>query len=337
MQKMWNNWWWLGLLLPWATAALAAQFTEGFVSSPLQRGWKQTGVTNLFVWNATNQNLEVTWDSSRSNSFFYLPLGTVVGKEDNFRFAFDLNMQDIAAGATAGKPYTFQIALGLFNSTNVISTNFFRGAGRSLAYGPRNLVTFDYFPDTEVVDATFAMTSISANTTSFLVSHNHPLLLDPGVLYHIEMVYTAADHTLRMNALRDGLPFGTPPNNTMEAIDLTTSEDFRVDCFAVCSYNDDHQPPFGAAGSVLAHGTVDNVSITCPEPPLNRIAGGVTNTAWELALPTNTNWVFTLQRSLDLKYWTNVTSGTGKPSILLRDTNQAVLNAGFYRIAAERP
>jgi hypothetical protein len=35
--------------------------------------WRQFGDGSLFQWNATNQHLEVTWDSSRTNSLFYRP------------------------------------------------------------------------------------------------------------------------------------------------------------------------------------------------------------------------------------------------------------------------
>src|ERR1051325_6612720 len=46
---------------------------EDFRFNPLTNGWKVFGQTNLFAWNATNQNLEVIWDSSKSNSYFYKP------------------------------------------------------------------------------------------------------------------------------------------------------------------------------------------------------------------------------------------------------------------------
>src|SRR4051812_19553679 len=94
----------------------AAVISENFSNDPLARGWKMFGDTNLFCWNATNQNLEVTWDSSRTNSFFRLPLGTIVSSNDDFSIAFDLRMHDIAIGTSSNKPDTFQIALGFVNS-----------------------------------------------------------------------------------------------------------------------------------------------------------------------------------------------------------------------------
>jgi len=49
-------------------AALAAEFVESFSSDPLQHGWKVIGDADLFQWDRTNQNLQVTWDSAQPNS-----------------------------------------------------------------------------------------------------------------------------------------------------------------------------------------------------------------------------------------------------------------------------
>jgi hypothetical protein len=119
-------------VLGWLVATLslgAATITESFSSDPIARGWKTFGDHSLFAWNATNQNLAVTWDSSRSNSYFYLPLGTVLSKSDDFSFAFDLRLSDIAIGLSSNKPCTFQIAIGLLNSQSATKTNFYVGTG----------------------------------------------------------------------------------------------------------------------------------------------------------------------------------------------------------------
>ena len=75
--------------------AQAAVFTEEFASPPAARGWRTFGDGSLFSWNATSQNLEVTWDSARPNSYFFRPLGTIVGKSDDFSFQFDLRLHSI--------------------------------------------------------------------------------------------------------------------------------------------------------------------------------------------------------------------------------------------------
>src|SRR4051812_17162265 len=70
-------------LVLWLLAASLARpaiISEDFAADPARHGWRIFGDTSLFHWNATNQNLEASWDSSRTNSFFYLPLGTVLAK-----------------------------------------------------------------------------------------------------------------------------------------------------------------------------------------------------------------------------------------------------------------
>src|SRR5436190_4797733 len=97
------------------TAALpggAAVFQENFATDPFARGWRTFGDSSLFNWNVANQNLEVTWDSSHTNSFFHLPLGTIVTKSDDFSFSFDVRLSDIRLGVTPGKTNEFQIAAG---------------------------------------------------------------------------------------------------------------------------------------------------------------------------------------------------------------------------------
>jgi len=72
------------------SSCLGATFQEDFATNPQTHGWKIFGETNLFYWNATNENLEVTWDSSHSNSYFAIAVGTILTRRDDFSFAMDL-------------------------------------------------------------------------------------------------------------------------------------------------------------------------------------------------------------------------------------------------------
>ena len=141
----------VGLLLLWGLVAAsicgAATFQEDFSSDPLQNGWKMFGDTNLFQWDSINQNLEVTWDSSQTNSYFYHSLGTIVAKSDDFSLSYDLQLSDIAIGVNPNKTNTFELVVGFINSASATSTNLERGAGINAAHGARNTCEFDYFPD----------------------------------------------------------------------------------------------------------------------------------------------------------------------------------------------
>ena len=86
-----------------ASAGGAATLQENFPGDPQQNGWRIFGDTNLFQWDSTNENLDVTWDSSQTNSYFYHSLGTIVAKSDDFSLSFDLQLSDIAIGVNPNK------------------------------------------------------------------------------------------------------------------------------------------------------------------------------------------------------------------------------------------
>src|SRR5207248_3207372 len=114
---------WLGV----AGVPKAEVITEQFTSDPFLRSWQTFGDSGLFVWNRTNGNLVVTWDSSRPNSYFYLPLGTILNREDDFGLALDLQLADVLGGINPDKPSTFELALGFLNLVDATKTNYFRG------------------------------------------------------------------------------------------------------------------------------------------------------------------------------------------------------------------
>src|ERR1044071_3767730 len=186
--------------------ANGASLVEDFSAEPGGRGWRSSGMASLFQWNRTNQNLEVTWDSSRTNSFFFRRLGTILTKSYDFSFGFDLRLSDIHYGTSAGKTDTFEIAIGLFNSSNITNANYFRGSGQNSTYGVRNLVEFDYFPDAGF-GATFSSTVVSTNNRIKPV-HNFPLEMTPNDLFRISFTYTASNQILHTTATKNGAPFG---------------------------------------------------------------------------------------------------------------------------------
>ena len=119
-----------------ASAGHAMLVHEKFATDPALDGWRVFGDASLFQWDSTNQVLNVTWDSSQTNSYFYHPLGATFTKADSFCLLFDLNLTDVDAVGY------FQLALGLCNFAEATSTNFSRANGIS-----PNLCEFDYFPD----------------------------------------------------------------------------------------------------------------------------------------------------------------------------------------------
>jgi hypothetical protein len=318
---------WLAAALPSGAAAIA----EPFNSPPMQHGWRTFGDASLFQWNATNQNLEVTWDSSRTNSLFYRPLGTVLTKGDDFSFGFDLRLRDIAIGVDPTKPYTFEIAIGLCRFASITNTNFFRGAGVNPTYGPRNLIEFDYFPDSGF-GATVAPTVVSTNNR-IRFSDNHPLELVTNALFRVEMTYTATNQLLRTRMTQDRAEFGP-----IEDLSLAGFPDFRVDTFAVISYSDAFQNPPQYAGSILAHGVVDNITWTVPDAPHIALLGARVGNLFRADFIATSNWLYSLEATRDFHQWQFIASqmaNTNGP-MSLQDTNLTT-GHGFYRVIADRP
>jgi len=315
--------------------ANAGTIIESFTNNPAVDGWQVFGDTNLFSWNTTNQNLAVTWDSSQPNSYFYHPLGTILGRDDDFQFSFDLEFNDILAGVNTNKPDAIEVAVGFLNFGDA-SGAFVRGspAYPSASPDPINLAEFDYFsaftdPLFGYVPASIAPTFISSDF-AFDGIFGDDFTMTNGVWYHVQMNYTSSNLTLMT------LVTQTAQTNILFAANDTISgtNDYRVDTFSISSYSDIGD----SYDSLLAHGWVANLSITIPPPPLLNIAGGFTNHIWQVQFSNRSNWVYTLERSSDLKSWAPASAVIpGNGGILyLQDTNAPLGNA-FYRVNAQKP
>jgi hypothetical protein len=293
---------------------------EDFSVDPLTRGWKIFGDRSLFQW--TNSSVQVTWDSRRPNSYFHKSLGTVVTRKDDFALSFDLQLHDVAIGIASGQPFTFQIAIGLLRLNSATNAAFARGTG---SQSP-NLVEFDYFPDSGF-GATIS--PLFASTNSQLVpSFSFPLEVTPGVLYSVQMRYEADQQTLFTTMLRNGQAFGPIKDTKLS----TEFSDFRVDTFSISSYSS-----AGAGGSILAHGTVDQIAIDMPGPAISNVSAIITSTGREIAFSGRTNFQYVLLRSSDMVNWSAVTppmSGTGAMQTLV---DPSVQGSAFYRVQADRP
>ena len=304
------------------SAAHATTIAENFTNNPSQDGWQIFGDTNLFQWDSTNQNLDVTWDSSQANSYFYHPLGTILATNDDFSVEFDLQLSNASATGS------FELAVGLLNFSDATSTNFSRPIGST-----PNLFEFDYFPDGGYgpsIDATMAdMTVTATNESDFYFAYD-TLPLAIGVTYHIILTHVAGEPTISGEVLTNGQIYTSLPN--VYAGPIT---DFRLDTVAVSSYS--------AAGdtfgdSLLAHGTVDNLVITLPPPPIQNLTGAFSNGVWQVQFFSQNDWFFTLERTSDFQLWTDVSPATSgnATNLILEDTNPPADKA-FYRVSASRP
>jgi len=308
--------------------ASAAILQENFSSNPASHGWRVFGDTNLFAWDPAQKQLSATWDSSLPNTYFYHELGTVLGRDDDFSMAFDLELNDIGPGTNVNKSGAFGLAIGLLDLQQATNSAFLRGTGT----GSPNLVEFDYFRDAGF-GATIWPTFVSSNSVfNYNGTNDYTLLgLSTAVSYHVQMAYSASNSTLVTTMTQNGTPF-SPIHSVTLATNFT---DFRVNTFAISSYNDTGDD----FDSLLAHGTVGNLVITTPPPPVSNLVGNTApGNSWQVQFTGRTNWVYTLQRSADFRTWTNASAplkGTGANQEL-QDPG-ARSGSSFYRLLAQKP
>ncbi len=324
----------------------AVTVAEDFSTDPLLRGWQVFGDASLFAWNSTNGNLEVTWDSSHTNSYFYFPLGAQFTRYDDLRVEFDLQLQDIASNVEPGKTGPLQIGLGLLNFAGATSTNFMHGAYG----GAPNVAEFAYYPwGYYDFGGGYLYEVVPTMTPSFISGvyskHYAPAFLDAyeyelptNQPVHIVLTYSALSQTALLEVRTNGTVLGPLPPlllNVNTNSQFTDADNLRLDMFSISSYSsggDDFD-------SVLAHGTVDNVTVTASLRPITRFTGAATNGApWQAQFFTHTNWNYTLERTSDFHAWTPVSAtqrGT-EAVMVLQDTNTLPASA-FYRMRADEP
>ena len=242
---------------------------ETFESDPLSRGWRMEGDANLFRWREQEQDLEITWDSSKPNSYYFLPLPSGLTEKGDFRLSFDLRLETIAIGTTEGKPFTFPIAIGLFNREEATRDDFFRGSGIHADYGPRGLVEWSYLPDSGF-GATVS-TGLISNDNQWAFSNTFPLEMKVRKDYHIDLDYDALDGVLRTVMTQDGELFGPIQDarldNFFGPAGFDAFSSLQADMLAIASYSDGGQSPPEFAGSIQAKGWVDNVVLTTSQAP----------------------------------------------------------------------
>ena len=307
------------------SVAHATVITENFTNNPSQDGWQIFGDTNLFQWDSTNQNLDVTWDSSQSNSYFYHPLGTILTRDDDFSLAFDLQLNDAEASG-----YGFELAIGFLNLAEATSTNFNRSTGENSP----DLVEFTFFPPTAYSESTVWPIFVDANSDFNWNGDSDYAIYAPtlGDWYHIVMTYTASNLTMVTTMTNFEQTSGV---TIIDPLDLTNTvypfTDFRVDTISINSYQDD-----GLGDSISAQGVVGNLAVTLP-PPVRNMAGAFNNGIWQVQCGTYTNWLYTLERTTDLILWSNVSTANGTGDILILPDTNAPADKAFYRVRADRP
>lgn len=287
---------------------------EKFTNNPAANGWQIYGDTDLFQWDSIKEVLNVTWDSSQTNTYFYHPLGTAWTKTNSFCIVFDLNLTDVAAVGY------FELAIGLCNFADSTSTDFSRANG----YSP-NLLEFDYFPDgPDSYGPSIDATLIDTNDAFYFAYETNAM--PTNVTYHVVLIHRAGESAISGLVFTNNEIFTRLPHAASYG-----ANDFRVDTLAICNYTttDDIY-----GNSLLAHGTVDNLAFASPLPVdvIENISAG------KVQFAATTNWIYLLQHTADFQTWTNVATATleNPATLILQDTNLPADKA-FYRVNADLP
>jgi hypothetical protein len=305
-----------------ATASFTV--TEDFSSDPSSL-WITGGNTNLFVWDPVARNLSVTWDSSQPQSFFALPLIRQVSLAGSFSFSFDLRLTDVQGGVTPDRPGAMQIAAGLINLGEMAAKESGRAAGK--AY---DTVEVDWFPAGTIPGYGVVEPTISPiifnSLTQPAASFAYPAPPATNVTYRFTAAYNAGARTFQTTVTADGNPAWMIPTITLNLF----YSDFTVDAFAFIVWNQ----ASSQYDSLLAHGTVDNVLVTVPDPPATKFQLLQTSPPifQFVAAPAYT---YRLQASPDLKTWTDVAGpvyATNATLIHFTDTRSGLPSMQFFRI-----
>jgi hypothetical protein len=249
---------------------------------------------------------------------------------------FNLRLDDLMLGIDSTMPLTFPICIGFLNLAEAERPSYLRGSGVDATHGARSLAEFAYFPDSGF-GATVSMALVSASN-KFAYSHSFPVELTLGDVFHVKMTFDPSAQVMAMELLRNGQPYGEQPDNTIRPLTYpATYGDFALDAFSITTYNDAGQVPPQYAGSILAHGIVDDIVITWPDPPVASIQGAFDQSQWTVQFIGKAGWGYTLQRTTNFVSWDNVVTSQGIDGAMqLVDPNANSVNA-FYRISADRP
>ena len=319
-----------------AVDATVQEMGQDFTSDPMAQGWSIFGDPGLFRWNQARQNLEVIWDSSRPNSYFQWPLGTLLTRSDDFSVALDLELNDIIGGFNPSKPAPMQLAFGFQNRSEAESPGF----NRPTSSDSPDLVEFNFFPDTGFGPTVWPAVYSTNSAMNYNGSGDFSLFdLPVGVPMHIVLNFASSNQTLTTMITTNGVLAG--PITTARLATQSSSfggpfTQFQVDTFAISSYTDQGVAAGPYASSILAHGAVDNILVTVPPPPIRHLSHSWSEGQWVEAFISRTNWNYVLQATTNLSTWSNV--GTLQPGnggrMLMQDTPSGAIPSRFYRIQA---
>ena len=122
-----------------------------------------------------------------------------------------------------------------------------------------------------------------------------------------------------------------PPPSRLTASNVYSGSPgaFRFDTLSVSSYADD-----GFGDSVLAHGRVGKLALASPLP----VGLIISPAAGQVQFASDTNWLYTLEQSVDFQTWTPAAPASfGSGTHLVLQATNLSMGRAFYRVRADLP
>ncbi len=304
----------------------AAGWSEDFSADPFLHGWQAFGSVERFHWNEASQTLDVEWNTEGPHSFFARSLGTTLSAADPFSVAFDLYLTEAAGGVREGRPGAMQVAVGLLNLARATAQSYPRGAGRAF-----DLIEFNWFPEGFIPG--FGMVEPTLSAVAFdssgrvAADFEFPFLLALGTWHRIELEHDPKDRSVTVRVREGDLTL-----STLVLSLPTTFGEFQLDALAILVW--DERTSFG--DSLQARGSVDNLTVVVPDPPIGKIR--LLPGSREVEFESLKGWQYQLEGAGELGDWHptgSLASGTGGV-LRLADTREAEFPRQFYRVRAER-
>lgn len=304
--------------------AVAGVVVEDFDSDPASRGWSTVGASNWVQWDSVAKDLRVHWDSSHSNGFFLLPLGTTLRTSDAFAVEFDLRMESVGPRVPE-RPSILQVAIGFVRRDLLPDGNPGRLSGSA-----RDLVEWDWFPASEIpgfgTSPDVISPAVFGDTGSRAFSFDN--FYDPGdgVVWRVRMSFDPVRRTLETALRRDGVT----PGMLNPVVLSAAFQSFEVDSLAIINWSE----AATQLDSLDAVGRVDHLRIELPDPPMSSVAMTAPGV---ISFTGASGWKFTLMASSNLSEWTELSSAPGAGERMeLTDLRKAAFPVQFYRVRADR-
>lgn len=149
--------------------------------------------------NAANSNPPVfNWNTEFPTSAVFIPLPHYLNQDSSIHLSTHFTLNSLNIDFVPNSFYGFEIALGLFNSTEVFTESFKRGTGTDSP----NLIEWDYFPDTGF-GATVSPT-ITDSDSKFFSTFNFPIDLPIDADIEVELIYDPSQTKLESVLKIDG-------------------------------------------------------------------------------------------------------------------------------------